>query len=414
MKITVNNRKYGFTLLEMSIVILVLSILFVGGINLYITIIELSEKNSTYDKMYTIDQAIKNYVLKNSRLPCPSDITSLAEDKRSRTESRISDGTCNVLNSNFLNGNFIFGGVPVNDLELPSDYLVDAWDSRIIYVVDKRYTTKQGFYMNGGSSIIIQDVNHRIATDRAIYILISPGQNQNGAFKAGYQNATDKSLLDGDNLYVDTAVNSFDNIFTEDVNSKLFDDIIYYSDKNALIFGLGLEDMPCNLKDLHYIDSNFSESSVYCNGSLCLQGVEVPSNIDCALGTVSQNPLIDSGKSRPSRMCQKYGQWSEQMYECKAGCGESNISYLTSESFPNSGDIVQLADKNFLTKIKIGNTITLDCTLLNDDISDSAQKRYGTITLRCDKDTLEWVVESDDCFTEADGYYLIDMDLSKY
>ena len=401
-----NNKSdiFGFTLLEMSIVVLILGILLIGGINLHLSIVELSEKNLSSDRVYVVDRAIREYVLKNLHLPCPSNIllseTDTDYEENFGKELRGSDGECTVKNSKFKNDRYIAGGIPTRDLELPSEYTEDAWGNRIIYIIDKEYAkSKKGFFASGGASINIKgtkDENDKVVTNRAVYVLISSGQNGNGAFRDGIQNDIDDSLDDAENIISKTT--SFNPVFIKDINNKNFDDIVYYRDKNSLIFELDLEDSPCSMNELHnVIDSNYPNSNINCSNGFCFQGTEIRSKNPCGTDMISENPNIDSsGNYKPSRRCQKYGQWSDIMYECTRGCGRANIDTLTdaSNGFPNPGDLLNSIEVKYLYRVRANDTITLDC-----------KGKSGYIILKCEDNgaNLYWTIQEANCIDTDSG-----------
>ena len=221
------NNDVGFTLLEMSIVVLILGILLVGGINLHLSITELSEKNLSSDRIYMVDKAIREYILKNLHLPCPSNIllseTDTDYEENFGKELRESDGECFTEKEYFKHDDdYIAGGVPTKVLGLSSEYAEDAWGNRIVYVVDKKYAkSKIGFFASGGASINIkgtQDNDKDVVTNRAIYVLISSGQNGNGAFRDGIQNDIDDNLDDAKNIISRTK--SFNPVFIKDINNN--------------------------------------------------------------------------------------------------------------------------------------------------------------------------------------------------
>ena len=420
------NSTIGFTLLEMSIVVLILGILLVGGINLHLSIVELSEKNLSSDRIYVVDKAIREYVLKNLHLPCPSNILlSETDDNYEENfgkELRDNvDGECYVPRTDegksLKHDDYIAGGVPTKVLGLPSEYAEDAWGNRIVYVVDKKYAgSKIGFFASGGASINIKgtkDENDKVVTNRAIYVLISSGQNGNGAFRDGIQNDINADLDDAKNIITTTVSTSYNPldpsnsssstnhnpVFIKDINNKNFDDIVYYRDKNSLIFELDLEDSPCSMNELHnVIDSNYPNSNVNCNHDFCFQGTEVYSIDKCGDKMISENPNIDTKEQnyKPSRRCQKYGQWSNIMYECTRGCGRANIDTLTdaSKGFPNPGDLLNSIEVKYLYRVRADDTITLDC-----------KGQSGYIILKCEDngDNLYWTIQEANCIDTDSG-----------
>ena len=378
-------KNFGFTLIEMSITILILSILMVGGINFQIKLTNNSRENITANKLKTIENALNEYMLKYRRLPCPAGL--LVSDSNSDYGKELRNNGCYAEDSSFINENIIYGAIPNRTLGLTDDYGVDGWKNRIIYVVDKNYGESKTFLSSGNKAITIQNLNADTLTDRAVYVLLSGGENENGMFKNGIQKNINNSLKDSINSFK----NDFSKVFVKDIKNDSYDDIVHYRTKKDFAYKLDLQDMPCNLKDLALLDSDWDyASNSLCQNGICKNGTILPSKNGCpSVSNYSKNPDIDADTDsyNPVRRCLKYGEWSDIIYPCGEGCGESNIASITGGGFASSNQLRNAIDINYLKRAKKGEEITLEC--INNDM-------VGYITLLC-KDNGTWEYRNGSC-----------------
>ncbi len=381
------NKKFkkklriGFTLLEMSITILILSIILIGTISFQVFTDEKSKENITIDKIRRIELAIREYSLKNEKLPCPANIT-LAETSSSYGEELRSDGECWVSDSKFSSNNLIYGSVPTKTLGLTNDYAVDAWNNKISYVISKGYGDNKIHLAGDSQTLRIENVSAAEVANNAVYVLVSGGKNKNGVFReSGTQAENNLGLTDSKNAFSD----GFSQIFVKDINTNSFDDIVVFKTKDALVFKEDLETLPCTLKDLRELDSDWdytSHDSCDING-ICKQGTIITSSEDCPDGKISKNPKAVMTSYRPVRKCLKYGQWSDIIFPCIDGCGESNIGSIeTGILFEGLDNYINI---NYLKRGKFGEEITLECI-----------GRIGYIKLRCEEGS--WKYVDGDCY----------------
>ena len=275
MQIRKSITNFGFTMLEMSITIMIIGIITVGGINFQISMMDNSHRNITLDKLNRIERAINEYFLENGQLPCPGNITLSSTSSSYGVEYRNSSGDCYVASSSYLNNNIIYGSVPTKTLGLTSDYGVDAWKSSIAYVIYKDYGKKSTFLSSGGEAITVKNLNDDTITNKAIYFLFSPGSNKNGAFRNGVKNSINTSLDDNVNAYK----SGFTKYFIKDVISDGFDDVGICKEKNDIV----LED------DLENLDNNWSYSSnINCPDKICQHNTEIVSSSTCSSGYISK------------------------------------------------------------------------------------------------------------------------------
>ncbi len=374
MQIRKTIKNFGFTMLEMSITIMIIGIVTVAGINFQISMLNNSHRNIALDKLNRIERAINEYILEKGQLPCPANITLANTNSSYGVELRNSSDDCYAASSSYLNNNLIYGSVPTKTLGLTDDYGVDSWKNSIAYIIHKNYGKKSTFLSGGGEAITVKNLNDDTITNRAIYFLFSPGLNKNGAFRNGVQNTVDTSLDDSGNAYK----SNFTKYFIKDVINEDFDDMVIYKEKNDIILEADLEDMLCNLDDLKSTDGDWSYgSNVNCPDKICQQSTEIVSNSACPSGYISKNPNINTADNtyRPIRRCLKYGKWSDIIYPCVPGCGESNINNVIGGNFLSAGELKAAIETKYLKRVALNEEITLECTNNN---------MVGYVTLRCE------------------------------
>jgi prepilin-type N-terminal cleavage/methylation domain-containing protein len=199
----------GFTLLELSIVILVLSIM-LGGIIAAVTQDVRRNKKAEYNmKMAAIEAALLDFRKRYNRLPCPGGL-AITIDTSTFGQEGATPGTCTGGSpaANFTDAIQTVGGaVPVHALGLPDDYVADPWGGRFLYVIDKRATATNAFTTTylisspptgddsdppSNGSITVKDAagNTRIgssgcssACKAAMLVIVSHGPNGHGAYQ---------------------------------------------------------------------------------------------------------------------------------------------------------------------------------------------------------------------------------------
>lgn len=123
------HKNSGFTLVEIAIVLLIITLLMAGLVPTISSQVEQRQVNETRKQLDDIQQALIGYAVTNGRLPCPASATSYG------AESFASGG--NAGNGNC--SNFHDGFVPAVTLGLsPVDsqgFAIDSWNNRIHYAV---------------------------------------------------------------------------------------------------------------------------------------------------------------------------------------------------------------------------------------------------------------------------------------
>ncbi len=221
------NHKHGFSLIELSIVFVVIGILMTGALTFVSGYTKGHQIKETRMKLQAIEQALIVHVRKYGHIPCPASRTT----QRGTASFGVSPTLCNTAppggTVDVNSGKVRIGMVPVKRLGLPEEHAFDGWGNRITYVairdlaVDKdtynAYTTTD---TNG--VIIIQDGNGNQlypVDDKNInaYALISHGSDGKGSFNRTGQNVVacgtatkDSENCDADSLFFDMPINDGD------------------------------------------------------------------------------------------------------------------------------------------------------------------------------------------------------------
>jgi hypothetical protein len=151
-------KKKAFGLVELSIIIAISSFMIVSALSLYninskqkkSKLIKLKEKyetvnigyldnNARFDRIY---DAIKLFVAKEYRLPCPD--TKTSPDGEEQDQSNDCNGSTDLdpLPNTFIK----YGKLPYKTLNLTEDFTKNQWGGDILYYVDTRFTLKSTSY----------------------------------------------------------------------------------------------------------------------------------------------------------------------------------------------------------------------------------------------------------------------------
>jgi prepilin-type N-terminal cleavage/methylation domain-containing protein len=241
--------KKAFSLIELSIAIMVISILIVGFLNVSSGKGGNNKVKITKDRIDVIYKSLGEFVLKNKRLPCPASIKAIKTSDVNYGIEGTAAGTCTAGTGVYLSTatnatRMVYGMVPTKTLGLSSDYGEDDFGNKIAYIVDKDYTSSTTFASANTVIIGQKYVNGALTTDvgNAIYVLVSYGANQSGAFSAKTSNQNAASS-DVDEMYNyptnfnDTAKTAnFSQILVKSTErSTVFDDIVHYRNRDDFL-----------------------------------------------------------------------------------------------------------------------------------------------------------------------------------
>ena len=261
-----NNK--GFSLLELSIVLVVLGFITTSSLTITRGILNHQKQKITKERMYKIEEAIKAFVDKNGRLPCPAGIKT-----KYSLDSNISEGTtigiicitdengefclpeespssinttCHINSSAGIKkqNNLVIGTIPATALDLQNNEAMDGWSNKFVYVVAEGYTIKDLYYDYDG--IFTNVSSGKLINGKYAYAIISNGRNQ----YYSYSFAGDTEKNNSSNSLKDKS-NSYNNISGTTVNNGWgdvdFDDFVIMKTSDAIIRDLDLYDRDCKI-----------------------------------------------------------------------------------------------------------------------------------------------------------------------
>jgi type II secretory pathway pseudopilin PulG len=254
------HKNSGYTLLELGLVLVVLSLVASGILTIATQKIRAAKLREVEVKMDTIERAVFSFRKANGYVPCPGDITLLESDQNFgfkayssvATAPTCQDGDGSPLkpNANFASGQTVGGMVPVRTLGLPDEYARDPWNGKFFYVVDKRITSTSTFNPAKLTdttligSITVNDQTGSPRTSSAALLIMSFGPNGHGAYLGTARKFTGSTNADEwENCDCNASITgTFNSTFvahpsTGDSTNILnsFDDIVRYYSRTQLI-----------------------------------------------------------------------------------------------------------------------------------------------------------------------------------
>lgn len=218
-KTFMNNKKNrteklsssGFTLVEMTIVILISSIVLITVMEAVKTWMDKIVAIENQQRLNAIQLALTNYQTQNNRLPCPASFivaTGAANFGREIVKggcplTYTPDGTNTVAatgrtgstdafgSSKVTSPPIIIGALPVRDLGLPDSYIADSYGYRYTYAITQSETTAP---LNGfaGAINVVDNTGATVlplagdgTSGTATYVLVDHGKDGKGAYYDG-------------------------------------------------------------------------------------------------------------------------------------------------------------------------------------------------------------------------------------
>ncbi len=343
----------AFSLLELSIVIVIVSILLTGALSASIVATNNAKIKFTKNRMQEIYRAMGAFLATNSRLPCPASMlltkTNVNYGVEVSCASTIPDTGVGIWQSAFFS-NVIYGAIPTKALGLSSDMAEDAFGSKFGYVVIRGFTSSTNFgtddattYTNGSSARItihdkygsmVRQVNPGASNGSAIFVIISYGPNKNGAFNANsvqQNNTVDDHSDEGQNVLHPERMSSIingsgffynygvDGAFTnypliESSDNDAFDDILFYKTRGQLLVDFDLlSKMGCNTtsSSITYDTTAISWAAGAKYNENAIASADCP--VNCRRSVL-----------RATRRCGPLGSWKAVMNPCLCNYATSN------------------------------------------------------------------------------------------
>lgn len=245
--------KKAFSLIELSVAIVVLSIVVAGMLSVSTNAVINDKTKKSKDNIDLIYSALGTYLLKNGAMPCPAPITSARSTDVNYGYATGSSGICADQDGVYSHQNSVYGMVPVKNLGLASDVAEDGFGNKFGYLIYKDFTSSSfGTASSNARGIDIKNNTTSLvaSTELAMFAIISYGANKYGAFNAnsGSQNSASTLAAEQANYptnLTDESVNTaaFSTSTTDKITinassattSSVFDDIVFFKTRNDMV-----------------------------------------------------------------------------------------------------------------------------------------------------------------------------------
>lgn len=227
---SVFKSQQGVTLIDMSIIILVLGLLSTTLIQEYVKYYKEKSYRETDAKLQIIlRDAIENYYIENGHYPCPANPSLTQGDEYYGKEIINCAVTAPSAHS------FVKGDIPFVDLGISSKDALDGWSNKFVYVVSKNLT--QPIIAEGTLNILgIDEMGTTIAWSNTAHVFIySSGSNGVGGISS--EGNLIESCPTGSNKTRESENCDDDNIFFHHSLATRSDwnDVNYYDDLSNYI-----------------------------------------------------------------------------------------------------------------------------------------------------------------------------------
>lgn len=191
------NAEWGFTLIEMAIVMIVSSIMMLGFMGYYMDYRKAESVRHTKDAVDLLNSSIKQFQLANMRLPCPADPTLAPWDEGFGEEDCEADAievatAIGVDRDDDGNDDrILIGAVPFKELFDVRDMVpltmadsIDGWGYKFTYAVTENLTDTETYGKERGAIDVVDEYQNSISeSDRNLhYVIVSHGENGLGAY----------------------------------------------------------------------------------------------------------------------------------------------------------------------------------------------------------------------------------------
>jgi|GEM_PF-653965 len=242
----------AYSLIELSIVLVIISTLVAGALTISVDNLKNDQTRLTKERMDKVYKILGNYIRVNKSLPCPAPLTKV----KSVDFDYGTSGNCTTVSGvTAISTNYILGAVPTLTLGLPSEYAEDGFGSKIVYFVDKRFTTAANLNVapDFGVTNFSTMANNQLSettpsnlwlirsnpsgsrqdvTPNAVVGMVSAGQNKLGAYNARSSSANPTSS-DADEATNSNGLAS--TMISSSPASNSFDDLVFYKTMKDII-----------------------------------------------------------------------------------------------------------------------------------------------------------------------------------
>ena len=205
MKKNVIKNIFGFSLVELAIALTIIAVLLGVSVTAFNAQLKSTSLLSTETKLEEVKFALDSYFERAGRYPCPADPALEAGNANFGIATTSCDSTCTGGMS--CSGLMVRGDLPFETLGLTSEFAKDGYGNKISYVVDRLFTIISDGVCEASGRIQIIDYNGNVATNDAVYAIVSHGEDAAGAraFDTGLlKRNCNTGFKDGENCDVDT------------------------------------------------------------------------------------------------------------------------------------------------------------------------------------------------------------------
>lgn len=376
-----NSFLKAYSLIELSIVLVIVSVLVSGAMVVSVDSLKTDQIRITKERIDAVYKRLAYHIKTNRDLPCPA----LTNKVRSADSDYGVAGTCaGVAYGVYASGNFIWGALPCATLGLPLDYCEDAFGSKFLYFVDKRFTVAAD---TGVAPVFDADINNynfstmannqlssspatiwtikenpagslQNITANAVFGIVSAGANKFGAYNSNSSTAISTAGSDSDELMNQNATSGSGYFVSSSPASNSFDDIVFYKTMKDIIadFTDVTTLVPCDNIDPNYINGGVTgdawlDGVVYSKKNICASPYEnVRWSKKCSSNgnfvTVSNSCITTVGTSCALTNGQDLGSGSEYTG--------------VTQSYPDGSTILLSCKSNYGRKIIVGSSNVSD------------------------------------------------------
>lgn len=208
------KKENGFTLVELSVVLVIIGVALVAVINAHKIYDEKRKFETTELRLTNVEDALEDFVSVNRRLPCaaPRGVDRAAIEFG--REEDCKSAPVGTAMSHGMNGTRVrIGMLPTRTLGISDVYMVDAYGNGLVYAVTESLTDEATYNHNGGGIDVLDSTgtSRLSAVDYAQYVVVSPGSTGVGAYSFTGQLSTpcetdrlESENCDDDSVFVDT------------------------------------------------------------------------------------------------------------------------------------------------------------------------------------------------------------------
>lgn len=232
-------QERGYTLIEVAVVLVIGGLLLASASALLLNYMKQTQIRTTERRLAAIDDALQRFLNLNGRYPCAAPPDAPIDSARFGFEP--ADCTTAAEAPGGRDGRTVrIGAVPVRTLNLPDNFIGDAWAGRFTYAVTEALARDGTYNRDEGAIFVVDSNGNQVVNDpdngpgTAHYVIVSHGENNAGAtsMQGGGTNPCPGGNLENENCNGNATFTS--TLFTNTADSAgLHDDMIVFRATSA-------------------------------------------------------------------------------------------------------------------------------------------------------------------------------------